>query len=91
MTTNNRSRTLYLIESGQVLQAALDANHDLGAFPVTSIPVMSSSASKTLRDNDNKGEVEEAEDDDEEEKPGDFYGMISRANIVALIKVSVNV
>ena len=26
MTTNNRSRTLYLIESGQVLQAALDAN-----------------------------------------------------------------
>ena len=75
MTTNNRSRTLYLIESGQVLQAALDANPELGAFPVTSVPVSTKSSG---------GEVEEEE---EEEARGDFYGMISRANITALIQV----
>ena len=39
MTQNNRSRTLYCVESGSVLQAALDVNKDLGAFPVTTVSV----------------------------------------------------
>ena len=37
MSQNNRSRTLYCIESGTVLAAALEINKDLGAFPVTTV------------------------------------------------------
>lgn len=76
MKSNNRSRTLYLTESGQVLQAALDANPTLGAFPVTSVPLMANGG-----EGGEIGGVEEAQ--------GDFYGMISRANVMALIQVAV--
>ncbi len=38
MTANARDRTLYLIESGGVLQQALDVHKDLAAFPVTTMP-----------------------------------------------------
>ena len=41
MTHNNRSRTLYCLESGSVLSAALDVNRDLGAFPVTTVSTSS--------------------------------------------------
>ena len=37
MTRNNRSRTLYCVESGAVLEAALSVNKDLDAFPVTTV------------------------------------------------------
>lgn len=38
MSTNNRARTLYMIEDAAVMQAALDGHPDLGAYPVTTEP-----------------------------------------------------
>ncbi|GFH23794.1 uncharacterized protein HaLaN_21472, partial [Haematococcus lacustris] len=39
MASNTRDRTLYLVETGQVLQQALDTHRDLAAFPVTLPPL----------------------------------------------------
>ncbi|GAX84673.1 hypothetical protein CEUSTIGMA_g12094.t1 [Chlamydomonas eustigma] len=38
MSKNMRSKTLYCLESGAVLETALEVNKNLGAFPVTTVP-----------------------------------------------------
>jgi hypothetical protein len=40
MTSNNRNRTLYEVESGPVLKNLLELHKDVDAFPVTTIPLV---------------------------------------------------
>ena len=113
MSQNNRSRTLYCVESGSVLAAALDINKDLGAFPVTSVSYRGTKGSggqvvgpshtlllKRIVGRSYSVEVtvlycfyfsvgppHTLQIPEDEEAPGDFLGMISRANVAALLEL----